>query len=398
MEPGTVLLVLVVATVGIAVGVLFARRFGPRPGDRVERRLDMVSAELDRRLAGLDQRLYLAMDAVQHGQSETQETASSIRERLATVDGVARQVLEQARALGKLEDLLRPPQARGAFGEILLEHLLASGLPAGTWRSQHTFRSGERVDAVLELGDALVPVDAKFPLDAFARLTGSEDGPERAAHRRGFVRDARRHVDAIAQKYIRPDEGTFDFALCYVPSEAVYYEFLRHEHGTEQVFRYAVDRRVFPVSPSTFYAYLVSIGLGLRGLRVEANARRILDALQGLRADLDRFRGDFEVVGRHLGNARTRWDEAARRLDRFDWRLAEVAERAEEITDDPDQPADMADPAVRRPGSDGAPADADRAGTPERSVDVQETAAGSRSRPVPDAAPAAHDPVPGSGV
>jgi hypothetical protein len=153
-----------------------------------------------------------------------------VRERVAVVAGVAEQVLEQARGLSRLEDLLRPPQARGALGELLLEQLLAQGLPQNAYRTQHLFRSGARVDAVLLLGDAMVAVDSKFPLEAFARMsTAAEGDAARALHRRAFTRDARRHVDAIADKYICPDEGTYDFALCYLPSEAVFYEFLRED-------------------------------------------------------------------------------------------------------------------------------------------------------------------------
>jgi DNA recombination protein RmuC len=331
MDPGWVLLVVLAACLGGGVVALLGGRRAPGSGAAIDRRLAALSADLDRRLAGLDQRLWLGLDTVQHGQAEAQGAAAEVRERIAHVSGIAQQMLDHARELGKLEDLLRPPQARGAFGEVLLEQLLSQGLPTGAWRTQHAFRSGARVDAVLELGQGLVPVDAKFPLDAFARMADAAEEPGRSLHRRAFSRDVRRHVDAIADKYIRPDEGTFDFALCYVPSEAVYYEFLRDDEPGESLFRYATGRRVFPVSPSTFYAYLVSVSLGLRGLRVEANARRVLDALQGLQGDLERFRADFELVGRHLGNARGRWDEAARRLDRFDWRLAEVAERADEL-------------------------------------------------------------------
>jgi DNA recombination protein RmuC len=334
--------VAVAVLAGLAAGFLLARRGGQLglAASLLDRRLDGMSKELDRRLVDLDRRLYLGLDTVQHAQAQASDVAADVRERVAVVSGIAQQVLEQARDLGKLEDLLRPPQARGAFGEVLLEHLLAQGLPEGCWRSQHAFRSGARVDAVLVLEGALVPVDSKFPLEAFARMADEHGEAARALHRRAFVRDARRHVDSIADKYIRPDEGTFDFALCYLPSEAVYYEFLREEPAGESAFRYALGRRVFPVSPATFYAYLLSVGVGLRGLRVEANARRVLDALAALRGDLDRFQNDFEVVGKHLGNARTRWEEAARRLDRFGDRLAEVSDRAGEVPIPPEDDDD----------------------------------------------------------
>ncbi|HEY2958297.1 MAG TPA: DNA recombination protein RmuC [Actinomycetota bacterium] len=325
----------VAAAAAGAAGVWAGRRLrGDRlaAGVLLERRLEGMSNDLDRRLAALDQRLWLGLDSVQHAQAQAADAAADVRERVATVAGLAEQVLDHARDLGRLEDLLRPPQARGALGEVLLEQLLAQGLPASAFRTQHSFRSGARVDAVLVLGEAMVPVDAKFPLDAFARMAAAGEGDAaRALHRRAFARDARRHVDAIADKYICPDEGTYDFALCYLPSEAVYYEFLRDDDPGDSSFRYAVARRVFPVSPTTLYAYLISIGLGLRGLRVEANARQVLDALNGLQGELARLREDFEVLGRHLGNARGRWDEAARRLDRFEGRLADVSERADEL-------------------------------------------------------------------
>jgi DNA recombination protein RmuC len=320
---------------GAVAGLVLGRwgRGGDGGGGReLDRRLAGISDNLDRRLVDLDRRLYLGLDSVQDAQARAADTAAQVRERVAVVAGVAEQVLEQARGLSRLEDLLRPPQARGALGELLLEQLLAQGLPHNAYRTQHVFRSGARVDAVLVVGEAMVAVDSKFPLEAFARMSTTHEGDAtRMLHRRAFTRDARRHVDAIADKYICPDEGTYDFALCYLPSEAVFYEFLREDPPGDSCWRYAVERRVFPASPTTLYAYLVSIGVGLKGLRVEENARRVLDALAALRGDLDGFRTHFELVGRHLGRARDRWQDAAHRLDRFDGRLAEAAGRATDL-------------------------------------------------------------------
>ena len=268
---------------GAVAGLVLGRwgRGGDGGGGReLDRRLAGISDNLDRRLVDLDRRLYLGLDSVQDAQARAADTAAQVRERVAVVAGVAEQVLEQARGLSRLEDLLRPPQARGALGELLLEQLLAQGLPHNAYRTQHVFRSGARVDAVLVVGEAMVAVDSKFPLEAFARMSTTHEGDAaRALHRRAFTRDARRHIDAIADKYICPDEGTYDFALCYLPSEAVFYEFLREDPPGDSCWRYAVERRVFPASPTTLYAYLVSIGVGLKGLRVEENARRVLDAL-----------------------------------------------------------------------------------------------------------------------
>ena len=179
------------------------------------------------------------------------------------------------------------------------------------------------------VGEAMVAVDSKFPLEAFARMSVTADGDAaRTLHRRAFVRDARRHVDAIADKYICPDEGTYDFALLPAVGGGVLRVPARGPGGGLLL---AVRGRAagVPASPTTLYAYLVSIGVGLKGLRVEENARRVLDALAALRGDLDGRH--FELVGRHLGRAKDRWQDAAHRLDRFDGRLAEASGRATDL-------------------------------------------------------------------
>src|SRR5437773_2393870 len=117
------------------------------------------------------------------------------------------------------------------LGELLLGDLLAQVLPAGHFTLQHTFRSGERVDAVVRLGPALVPVDAKFPLEDFRRLLEATDDEARARARKAFVARVRKHIDDVAAKYILPDEGTYDFALMYVPAENVYYEAIVRDDG-----------------------------------------------------------------------------------------------------------------------------------------------------------------------
>lgn len=317
------LVALLGALAGVAAGGLLLGRV-------MERRLERLSGDLDRRLSALDQRLYLGLDSVQEAQHQAAGAVSEVRERFAVVESVAQRMLEQGRELARLQDLLRPPQARGQFGEARLEQLLADSLPPGTYRLQHAFRTGAVVDAALLVGGAIVPVDAKFPLDAFARMSELDEGdPGRALHRRAFIRAARQHVEAIASKYVRPEEGTYDFALCFIPSEAVHYELLREE----AVFAEAVSRRVFFVSPTTLYAYLTALALGLRGLRLEANAKRVLDALDGLKGELERFGGDFRVLGDHLNHARKRWEDAARKLDRCGDRLADATDQVGELAE-----------------------------------------------------------------
>ena len=141
--------------------------------------------------------------------------------------------------------------------------------------------------------------------------------------RRAFVTDVKRHIDTVASKYILPDEGTFDFALMYIPAENVYYEIIVKDDGVEgdSPATYAMGRHVIPVSPNSLYAYLQVIVLGLRGLSIEKDAREIQSRLTRLRGDVDKFRDAFDVVGKHLTNARNKYDEAAAGLDRVEAKL-----------------------------------------------------------------------------
>jgi len=137
----------------------------------------------------------------------------------------------------------------------------------------------------------------------------------------------KKHVDTIAEKYILPDEGTFDFALMYIPAENVYYETIikDEEFGEEKsISAYALSRRVIPVSPNSFYAYLQAIVLGLKGMEVEKSAQEILANLTRLRGELDKFRENFELIGKHLSNVRANYEAAEKRLERFGEKLGEV--------------------------------------------------------------------------
>jgi DNA recombination protein RmuC len=283
----------------------------------VDRRLQALVETMDRRLGELDTKVDRRLES-------TSKTTVEIHERLGKMDAATAQVLERARDLGRLEQALRPPKARGGFGELLLANLLQDRLPPDAYELQHTFRSGERVDAVIR-ADRLVPVDAKFPLDNFERLVSAESEEQRQLFEKAFARDLRGHVDAISGKYIRPDEGTYDFALMYLPAEGVYYELVGGKTGA--LLSYAHERRVFPVSPTTFTAQLQVIVLGLKGLQIEQHAQEVMAYCAQLQKDFGRFKDDFEVVGKHLSHAQSKYAEAEKRLDRFETRLERAADQ-----------------------------------------------------------------------
>jgi DNA recombination protein RmuC len=204
-----------------------------------------------------------------------------------------------------------------------LEDLLGQILPPQHFATQHNFKSGEKVDAVIKLGPSLVCVDAKFPLENFKLVLEAGSDDEKLRARRQFAGDVRKHIDAIAAKYILPDEGTYDFALMYIPAENVYYETIIKDDAADEknLSQYAMTKRVVPVSPSSLYAYLQAIVLGLRGMKIEDRAKEIIQYLSRLQGDFARFREEFALVGKHLGHAQSCYQSAERRVEQFSQKL-----------------------------------------------------------------------------
>jgi DNA recombination protein RmuC len=285
----------------------------------VERRLQGVTETMDRRLGELDTKVDRRLE---HASKQT----NAIHKQLGDVGRATTVLAEQAKELGQLQQVLRPPKARGGFGELLLGNLLRDRLPAEAYSLQYGFKSGERVDAVIR-ADRLVPIDAKFPLDNFERLVDAQENAERELHEKAFARDVKGHVDSIATKYIRPDEGTYDFAFMYLPSEAIYYELVCGKTGA--LLTYAHEKRVLPVSPTTLTAYLQVVVLGLKGLQIEQHAQEVMAYCAQLQKDFGRFKEDFDLVGTHLGRAQSKFVDAEKRLDKFETKLERASESPE---------------------------------------------------------------------
>ena len=193
-----------------------------------------------------------------------------VRRRLAQLD-------ELSRRLMRFEQALTVPRQRGTYGELLLEELLATWLPRSSYATQVTLPDGARVDAMVRLGQRSVPIDAKFPFEAIEKLAPEE--PLTKAAERAIAR----HVAAVGDKYVVPDAGTYNFALLYVPSDALY---LRCFAGSADLLGAALRRRVVPVGPSALYLYLHTVGHALRGVRLAAAGMELADTLQRARDEV----------------------------------------------------------------------------------------------------------------
>lgn len=304
-------------------------------------RLIGETSSLSRRIEGLDLRMT-------ETQSTSTDLASSIFDRLGDVDRATQMIADQAREFVGLQDLLRPPKARGGIGEAMLGELLRQVLPPQAYTLQRRFSSGVVVDAAVTAGDRIVCIDSKFPLSNYRRMCDAADDVSRLQAERAFAADVEKHIKDIANRYVIPDEGTFDFAVMYVPAEGVYGEVLRLAHRKQPLFELAIDSRVVPMSPLTMYGYLQTLLFGLKCLTIEKSAEVVLGHCGRLQQDLSRFASEYEVLGRHLTNARSKYEEGSRKLDRFKDKLDEVVE----LTDDA---GPHVEPELRRASSEPAP-------------------------------------------
>jgi DNA recombination protein RmuC len=247
----------------------------------------------------------------------------NVQRSLGGLEEANRKIYEVGKDIASLQEILRAPKLRGGLGEFFLEDLLAQILPPQHFATQHVFRSGDKVDAVIKLGASLVPVDAKFPLENFKRILDAGSDEDKIRAKKQFSMDVKKHIDAIAGKYILPDEGTYDFALMYIPAENVYYETIIKDEAPDEkgLTHYAMTKHVIPVSPNSLYAYLQAILLGLRGMKIEDRAKEIIQYLSRLQGDFAKFREEFTLVGKHLGHVQSGYQSADRRLEQFSQKL-----------------------------------------------------------------------------
>src|SRR3984893_6562649 len=320
-------LLLGISSLGI-VAVLFVLLRERRKPDQPQQSVLM----LQQQLSSLQQRIDAFGQTVSQNLQQSTASMNTRLDKAAEVVGDLRekvgQIHEVGRAAQELVHIMRAPKLRGGMGELFLGDLLSQILPHEHYTMPYRFKSGDAVDAVIRIGPRLVPADAKFPYENFKRIVEAAGEAERMAARKQFLRDVKKHVDAIATKYILPDEGTYDFALMYVPAENVYYETIIKEDVGEdrQLFSYAMSKRVIPVSPNSFYAYVQTILLGLRGMKVEARAQEILAELSRLRGDFEKIQENFRVLGRHLTNASGSYSETERTMTRLDAKLSQIEE------------------------------------------------------------------------
>lgn len=292
----------------------------------VLQQLNAMTKQVNERLRDNTQQQQSSQQTIGERLDTAAKAYATVTNKLSQLEEANKRIFDVGKDIASLQEILRSPKLRGAIGELFLGNLLSQILPPEHYIEQHHFQSGDIVDAVVKLRDnMLVPVDAKFPLENFQKMLSAPED-EKEPLRKLFVNDVKKHIDKIAKQYILPDEGTLSLALMYIPAENVYYETIVKGIEENDLVHYAHSRNVIPVSPNSFYVYLQTILLGLRGMQIESSAREMMQNLSRLKGDLERFNGDYTLVGKHLTNASRAFDDSRKRLEKFDTKFEKVAQ------------------------------------------------------------------------
>lgn len=264
-------------------------------------------------------------------------SARDIHDRLMQATEVMGEIKREAgafaqtsRSMKELQDYLRSPKLRGNIGELVLSDLVAQMFPKSSYKLQHQFRSGDKVDLIIKTDAGLLPIDSKFPMENFQKMVSTIDKDEQSIHRKSFARDIKAHVSAISKKYILPQEQTLDFALMYIPSESVYYEVA----GEESLMQYARSARVYPVSPNTLYAALQTILLSFEGKKIEERAKEVFTLLRAIQKDFDKSSETFATLGTHLKSAYNKYSEVQSGLNTLGQKLEGTKKLSGTLSDD----------------------------------------------------------------
>jgi len=276
---------------------------------------------------------------------------NQLREIRGSVDGTSKQLNDQIRSFTKettemrenlkqieevvkdvssFQEIFKSPKLRGQWGEASLEHSLAQHFPRELYKTQYLFSSGEQVDAVLKLpNNKVLPIDSKFPSENFDKMVNAATETEKNFFKKSFLDDVKNRTNEIAEKYILPSEGTTDFALMYIPAEAIYYEIINNIGREVDITDFVWSKKIILTSPNTIYLTLRTIEHWFRDTQISRQTQEILKKIARVHHDAEKLMNDFRKLGSHLKNASSAYYESENRLKLLDDKVEKLVEIGE---------------------------------------------------------------------
>lgn len=324
-----ILAVILIALLFLALAaVLYMLYKNQKP--REDQGLLLMQNQLNEIARVLDMKLGESTKMMQSQFGESAKIIRDVTERLTKLDETNKQVMQFTDQLEKLQDTLTNPKQRGILGEYYLETLLKNVFAPGMYQMQYPFKDGMIVDAVIFVKDKLIPIDSKFSLENYNRIREERDPLERERLEKIFKQDLKNRIDETA-KYVRPEEGTMDFAFMFIPAEGIYYDLLVNQIGsvktnTRDLIEYAfIEKKVHIVSPTTFLSHLKMIMQGLRALQIEESAKEIKKRVEDLAKHLIRYDVYMQKLGKNLGASVNMYNDAYKEFHKIDKDVVRIA-------------------------------------------------------------------------
>jgi len=290
----------------------------------IQNQINEISRTLDMKLGESSKQMH---ESMQNQYRESKNIIREVTERLTRLDETNKQIVGFADQLQSLQDILQNPKQRGVLGEYYLETVLKNVLPVSAYAMQYKIGKSDDdkdliVDAAIFVADKIIPVDSKFSLENYNRLAVERSPVERARLEKLFKQDLKNRIDETA-KYVRPQDSTMDFALMFIPSEAIYYDLTISQVGavrvnTADLIQYGLKKRVHIVSPNSFYAFLQTIMQGLRQMQIEQSTKEILKRVQELSRHITVHDQYMSKLGSALGTSVSHYNSAYRELKKVD--------------------------------------------------------------------------------
>lgn len=339
-----ILIIFIIVSAGIGFSVFYIKRETEKTKGEGDEKVilnilkhdlreirDEIKESREKNIESVENQLEKSRESAERQIKESVKMIKDVTEKLTKVEETNKQVVGFAEQMQSLENILKNPKQRGILGEYSLQILLEGAFTPKQFKMQYVFKDGQIVDAALFFGEKIIPIDSKFSLENYNRIIAEKDSTKKEQLEKNFRQDLKNRIDETA-KYIRPSEGTFDFAFMFIPAEGIYYDLMVNEIGvlksnTRDLLQYAVwEKNVYIVSPNSFYAYLQTILQGLKAFKIEESAKSIRGNVEELAKHIGNYDSYMKKLGNNLSTVVNSYNTAYKELNKIDKDMVKITD------------------------------------------------------------------------